>query len=254
MLDSKIRFSDRVENYKKYRPDYPLEALLFVKKTCKVDKDWRIADIGSGTGISTNALLDASGCHVFAVEPNDNMRIEAERNLSSNSRFHSIQGSSENTTLDNNSMNMISAFQAFHWFDKERTRTEFKRIITDPYWILLAWNDRKTEGSRFLEQYEEILHALPDYNKVNSKSTDRNIIESFIGSADLTFAEFSNTQRFDFEGLKGRFFSSSYTPAFGTEHYNMQIHKLKKLFDTTNKNGFVEFVYTTQIYLGKMSG
>jgi len=252
MLDSKVRFGDRVQNYKKYRPTYPSEAIEFIKETCDVKEDWKVADIGSGTGIATEVLLNVLQCQVFAVEPNEKMRSEAETNLSSNSCFHSINGSSENTTLEKSSMNMITAFQAFHWFDKEPTRIEFKRIILAPHWVVLVWNDRKTEGTQFLEKYEEILHVLPEYKNATHKNTDRKAIESFIGNSDLTFATFANSQKFDFEGLKGRFFSSSYTPAVGTAQYQVQIDTLKELFKNTNKNGFVEFVYTTQIYLGKM--
>lgn len=252
MLDPKARFSDRVKDYKKYRPLYPLEAILFVKNKCGVEEDWNMADIGSGTGISTASLLDIFKCRVFAVEPNENMRLEAENSLSANPLFHSINGSSEDTNLQSKSMNMIAAFQAFHWFDKDPTRHEFKRIITAPYWILLVWNDRNIEGSKFLEGYENILSSLPEYNRVNHKNTGRKEIEQFLGNSDIIYEEFQNSQRFDLEGLNGRFFSSSYTPPFGTAEYRVQKDKVRKLFEETNENGEVEFVYRTQIYLGKL--
>lgn len=252
MKDSKVRFSDRVEDYKRYRPSYPPEALQFVKDNCKVEKEWRIADIGSGTGISTGAVLNAFGCHVFAVEPNENMRLEAEASFSKNPLFHSINGSSEETRLEANSINVIAAFQAFHWFDKTKSRIEFKRISAEPNWVVLVWNDRISEGTAFLEGYEAILQLLPEYPKVNHRNSERCNIERFIGATDLVYAEFENSQQFDFEGLKGRFFSSSYTPSFGTQEHQIQIDKLNALFEDTNKNGTIEFVYKTQIYLGKL--
>lgn len=252
MQDSKERFSDRVQDYKKYRPNYPLEALRFAREQCQIDDKWAIADVGSGTGISTEALLSVFDCPVYAVEPNENMRSEAERKLEDNLRFHSINGSSECTNLQNACVNLIAAFQAFHWFDKEKTRIEFQRILKHPKWVLLVWNDRKIEGTPFLDGYDKILRNVPDYLSSSHKSTDEKTIRDFIGNEKLVVGEFSNAQRFDFDGLKGRFFSSSYTPRFGTEEYEKQIRNLEELFENTNVNGKVEFLYTTQVYMGMM--
>jgi SAM-dependent methyltransferase len=250
MEDPKNRFTNRVSDYKKYRPSYPNEALQFIKDKCQIKRDWNIADIGSGTGISTKAMLDAFECTVYAVEPNEKMRLEAENSLSINPLFHSVNGSSDDTKLDSQSINMIAAFQAYHWFDKQKAKEEFKRILKNPKWVLLVWNNRVTEGTQFLEGYEQILSKLAEYPKVNHKNTDINDIKDFIGTSDLIYKEVQNSQRFDYEGLVGRFFSSSYTPSVGSTEYFEQIRKLKELFDATNEGGQIEFRYRTQIYLG----
>lgn len=252
MKDPKIRFGDRVDDYKKYRPSYPAEALMYVKEKCKIDKTWNVADIGSGTGISTRALLDCFQCNVFAVEPNANMRMQAEETLSDNVFFHSVDGSSEQTNLGNHSVNMAAAFQAFHWFDMQKSKLEFKSILTEPSWVLLIWNDRITNGSDFLEGYEKNLKALPEYSTVNHKNVEKKVIEDFMGTTEVIYQEFPNSQRFDFNGLKGRFFSSSYTPAVGTMEYQQQIEKLEHLFTATNRDGQIEILYKTQIYLGRL--
>jgi ubiquinone/menaquinone biosynthesis C-methylase UbiE len=252
MQDSKERFSDRVQDYIKYRPTYPVEALRFAREQCQIDDKWVIADVGSGTGISTEALLSVFNNPVYAVEPNEKMRAEAERKLQDNPRFYSINGSSECTNLQNACVNLIAAFQAFHWFDKERTKIEFQRILKHPKWVLLVWNDRKIAGTPFLDGYDKILRNLPDYLSSSHKSTGEKEIKDFIRNDNLVIGEFSNAQLFDFEGLKGRFFSSSYTPKSGTEEYERQIGNLEKLFENTNVNGKVEFLYTTQVYMGMM--
>jgi SAM-dependent methyltransferase len=250
--DPKQRFSDRVADYRKYRPSYPSEAIQFVKEHCAVDSISNIADIGSGTGISTQSLLDVFQCHVYAIEPNDNMRMEAERALEDNPFFHSIKGSSEETTLKSGSIDLIAAFQAFHWFDRVKSRKEFDRISRSPKWVLLVWNDRKTQGSEFLEEYEAILKKLPEYHRVTHKNTTVRDIQDFIGARDLLTAEFPHAQRFNFEGLTGRFFSSSYTPAQGTDEYQEVIGRLETLFNLRSVDGMVTFEYTTQVYLGTM--
>jgi ubiquinone/menaquinone biosynthesis C-methylase UbiE len=247
---TKNRFSDRVDNYKKYRPNYPLEVISFIHKNCQVTPSWAIADVGSGTGISSRFLIEGFQCSVYAVEPNEKMRTDAENSSNGNSLFRSVNGSSDATTLADESVNMVTAFQAFHWFDRDKARKEFIRILKDPKYILFVWNDRKTTGSDFLEGYEAISQNLPEYQNVNHRNISIEDLCKFIGNKEIKTAQFSNAQKLDLEGLKGRFFSSSYTPAFGTEAYQKQIKNLEKLFLKTNENGRIEFKYVTEVYLG----
>ncbi len=250
--DPKIRFGDRVENYKKYRPDYPAQIIPFLKEHCAIDNTWSIADIGSGTGISTNFLITGLNCHVHAIEPNSKMQSEADATLGLNPFYRSTNGSAESTTLPDSSVNMVAAFQAFHWFEKEMAAQEFKRILKNPKHILFVWNDRVITGSGFAEGYEAILRDLPEYGRVTHKNISMDQLQEFTKDHNIKTAVYSNAQRFDFEGLKGRFFSSSYTPAFGTDAYYLQIDKLRNLFDRCNTGGFVEFEYRTEVFLAEM--
>ena len=74
------RFSDRVENYVRYRPGYPLEALHVLKSECRLEPGHVIADVASGTGIWARMLLEI-GNKVFGIEPNPEMRQAGERLL-----------------------------------------------------------------------------------------------------------------------------------------------------------------------------
>src|SRR5579872_6213874 len=122
------RFSNRVDNYVKYRPGYPKEILTFLKDAAGFSPDWIVADIGSGTGISTTLFLD-NGNTVYTVEPNGPMRTKAEELLDSRPGFISIDGTAEATTLPPSSIDLIIAGQAFHWFDPIPTKKEFHRIL-----------------------------------------------------------------------------------------------------------------------------
>lgn len=250
--DPKKRFSDRSIYYKKYRPTYPPEIISCIQETCPVDSSWTVADIGSGTGISSKLLTHGLLCHVHAVEPNDAMRAMAEQEFHDNPYFHSVKGCAESTTLDNKSVDLVAAFQAFHWFEKEKTRAEFHRILKAPQWVLLVWNNRITCGTDFLETYEDILQCLPEYKTINHKNiTDRTISE-FLRNDHFRKAHFAHSQSLDFEGLKGRFLSSSYTPAPDADSYDALIERLENLFNTCNRNGVVEFKYRTEVFLGEL--
>jgi SAM-dependent methyltransferase len=253
MVDSKLRFADRVADYKKYRPSYPPEVISFIIENCQVSNDWTIADIGSGTGISSRKLSWGLKCPVYAVEPNEKMREMAELDERDNPFFHSVNGSAESTTLGSSSVNMVCAFQAFHWFNALQARKEFARILKSPQWTLLVWNDRITDEIGFLQEYEKLLTELPEYKKVTHKNVSLADIELFLGNSRITKVEFRHEQEFGWEGLKGRFLSSSYTPMHGTGGFEKTIEHLKKIFNKYSANGTVLFKYKTEAFLGQLS-
>ena len=109
------RFSDRVSNYVKYRPSYPAEIIQTLTEQCNLTADTVIADIGSGTGKLTELLL-AQNYAKFGVEPNQAMREAAEIVFADDGKFTSVDGQSEATGLKTNSVDLIVAAQAFHWF------------------------------------------------------------------------------------------------------------------------------------------
>ena len=123
--DSTQRFSNRVDNYVRYRPGYPPEVIGVLEHDAGLKRDHVVADIGSGTGISATLFLDF-GNTVYGVEPNQAMRSAAEKSIAGNSRFHSVDGTAENTTLADGSADFVVAGQAFHWFDRPKTRRSFR--------------------------------------------------------------------------------------------------------------------------------
>src|ERR1700743_1996529 len=162
-MNSKERFSNRVMDYVKYRPDYPAGIL----SALQVSPDWMVADIGSGTGISTELFLRA-GCPVHAVEPNEAMRAQAEELLSHYPGFVSVNGTAEATGLAAGSFDLIVAGQAFHWFDPARTREEMVRIGRPGAVAALIWNERLMELP-FEKEYEDlILQYAVDYRTINN--------------------------------------------------------------------------------------
>ena len=139
--DPTKRFSDRVEMYVKYRPHYPTAVLACLQEECGLTETAVIADIGSGTGILTKLFLD-NGNRVYGVEPNDEMREAAESYLADYAKFVSVNGRSEATTLPDHSVEFITAGQAFHWFQWQETKAEFKRILKPNGIVALVWNER----------------------------------------------------------------------------------------------------------------
>jgi len=250
--DSTKRFSNRVENYVKFRPSYPHEVLAFLKKECGLSKESIIADIGAGTGIFTELLLD-EGYTVYAVEPNEPMRHAAIEQLSANKKFIPVDGTAEATTLPAKSIDLIVCAQAFHWFNDAKTQVEFSRILKDSGKAALIWNNRLAAVDDFSEAYEELLKRDGiDYNKVNHRKIKDIDFKAFFKDGIYTLTKYPNTQIFDEAGLIGRAFSSSYVPAEGTEAAERFLPLLKDIFNKYNVDGKVSFQYQTEIYLGEV--
>ncbi len=252
-IETTHRFADRVDNYVKYRPHYPKEMFDFLLSENIVTSTSVIADIGSGTGISTEPFLKMN-LKVFAVEPNKEMREAAEKNLGTYINFVSVDASAENTTLENNSVDVVIAGQAFHWFDKEKAKQEFKRILKPGGYVVLIWNDRRTNGTDFLRSYEDFLQACAiDYKHVNHKITqDKTIFGAFFGEEKYKEKWFDNFQEVDHLGLKGRVLSSSYMPNEGHQDHEHMMYCLKKVFARYQQNNKVRLDYDTKIYYAQI--
>lgn len=246
------RFSDRVENYVRYRPGYPPEALQVLRDECGLAPNHVVADIASGTGIWTRMLLE-NGNPVFAVEPNTEMREAGERLLASFSKFTSVPGIAEATTLADTSIDFVTAAQAAHWFDRARSRREFVRILKPDGWLVLLWNERLTDSTPLLRDYEQLLLTYgTDYEDVrHEKTTDA--VNEFFDPLPFEARVFDMRQQFDYSGIEGRLLSSSYAP--GPEHPNCaaMLRDLRQIFDAHAVNGRATFDYKTRVYFGRQS-
>ena len=251
MLNPTLRFSNRVENYRKYRPGYPAEIIPLLRSECGLTRDSIVADLGSGTGLFTEIFLK-NGNAVFGVEPNAEMRAAGEQILSGYQKFKSIDGAAESTTLPDQSVDFVVAGQAFHWFDRQQARPEFVRILKPLGWVVLAWNGYRVESSQMMAAYQELVSKYgTDYSEVQREVVGVDV-ESFYAPGSCRCARFFFRQRFDYEGLEGRLLSSSYAPGPDYPSYSAMLRDLRALFDAHQEDGQVNFDYETEVYYGRL--
>lgn len=270
------RFSSRVESYIKYRPGYPAAIIDLLRKECHLTTDAHIADVGSGTGKLTELFL-SNGCRVVGIEPDPEMRCAAEYVLKHYPTFTGLAGSSEATGLPDRSMDVVTSGQAFHWFDRERARKEFARILIPRGWVVLVWNRQKTIGTPFLvalEQFwqtyltrsglqeaamgQELTRLLQATNPVYRWRLDpelilQELIAPFFVSDRFALQTFENPQVYDFEGLKGRVFSAGSVPQADHPRYGEMLETLEDIFQMNQVNGTVTIDYETQVWYGQLS-
>jgi SAM-dependent methyltransferase len=248
------RFSNRVDDYVKYRPSYPPEALRAIRAAFGVEPPAVVADVGAGTGIFSSLLL-AEGFGVVAVEPNLAMREAATKALSGHARFSIVPGTAEHTGLADASVSLVTAAQAFHWFDAPRARAELLRISRPPHPVALLWNKRGVDETPFLRAYEALLlRVSDDYGRVRHENVRGAAIAAFFAPSGHELRSFPTTHALGEEAFLGRALSASYVPAKGHPRHDETILGLRALFAEHQRQGVVEVLYDTELYLGRLAG
>jgi SAM-dependent methyltransferase len=246
------RFTDTVQDYIKYRPSYPIEVLKLLIDECGLTNKHIIADIGSGTGFLSKLFLD-HGNTVYGVEPNASMRLAAEEYLAAYPHFHSINSTAEATSLLDESIDFITAGTAFHWFDAEKAKHEFKRVLKPSGWVVLVWNVRNIQQSSLLRDYETLLLTYcEDYPHSRAQEFEKAVGESFFSPYEMKTCSFVNRQQFNWEGFKGRLLSASYSLRPGDRQYEAMLHELRQIFDRHQQNDQIDFLYETKVYYGHL--
>lgn len=276
MQEPSPRFSRRVEHYLQSRPHYPQAILELLKRECHLTPHAVIADIGSGTGM-LSALFLANGNRVVGIEPDPEMRAGADYVLRQYPTFTSLAATAEATGLPEQRVDFVTAGQAFHWFDRERARKEFARILVPGGWVVLVWNRQYTAGTPFLvalEQFwqtylteeglqgraagQELTHLLQATNAVYRWRLDpgqlsQELIAPFFGSDRFAMQTFENPQRYDAEGLKRRVLSAGSAPQPHHPRYVEMLEALQAIFQRYQVKGSVTINYETQLWYGQLS-
>jgi SAM-dependent methyltransferase len=249
--DPTQRFSDRVADYVRYRPSYPPAMFERIRDAAGLGPGSVVADLGSGTGISTEPFLRL-GCTVHAVEPNDAMRAAAEELLSGHPGFRSVAGTAEATTLPDRSVDLVAAGQAFHWFRPDPARVEIGRILRPGGRVALFWN-RRREDTAFGEAYETLLRRYgTDYSAVDHRNVGEVALDR-VFAPGRERVPFENAQELGLEAMTGRLMSASYAPAKDHPDHAPMIRGLEEIFRAHQRDGIVRVEYETVLFLGGVS-
>jgi SAM-dependent methyltransferase len=247
------RFTGKAELYKKYRPSYPRELLDYLYSQVGFSKNSIIADIGAGTGIFSQLLLER-GSTVFAVEPNDDMRDVAVEGLSKYSSFTPISATAECTGLLESSVDYVTVAEAFHYFNRQLFKQECKRILKPGGKLLITWNGVDRD-SALIQKSGNII----DKYRIHDSSAYQ------LGGSNYEFSDFfffciyeHKTYTNDFyenrEQFIGGNLSAGYAPneeAHPNEYHGF-VKELNILFDEYCINEIICFPFITRSYVGVM--
>ncbi|WP_160720508.1 class I SAM-dependent methyltransferase [Bacillus sp. USDA818B3_A] len=248
-MKSTDKFTDKAEVYAKSRPSYPSEYIDYLISEVSLNEDSMVADIGSGTGIFSRQLLER-GYTVIGVEPNDDMRTVAEQTLKPYSGFISVKATAENTTINDNRIDLVTVAQAFHWFDMEPFRVECQRILKQDGRVALVWNSRDGASDLNKESAEVCQKYCPSFKGFSGGMEETPIaFQQFFKDGKYELKYFRNDLPFDLDGFLGRYLSASYSPKKTDKEYQSFITALSNLFERYSRNGKIVIPNITRSYL-----
>jgi SAM-dependent methyltransferase len=233
------RFTGRAGAYAAARPSYPPESIDVLLAGLGDPAGLVVADLGAGTGISSRAIAER-GPRVLAIEPNAAMRA----NATGDPRVSWIDGTAEATTLADASVDVVAAFQAWHWVEHAAAVAEARRIVRPGGRLAALYNERD-ERDAFTAAYGEIVRR---YATDATEARRAAALEAFAAIAP------ERTQRFDYvnihawdrAGLQKRIDSTSYVPHEGDAALTMRA-EFDALFERYARDGVVAIHLVTLV-------
>jgi SAM-dependent methyltransferase len=186
------------------------------------------------------------------VEPNAEMRAAADALLAGNPLYCSSGGSAEATGIEAQSIDLITAAQAFHWFDPSAFRAECQRILRSGGLVALIWNDRGNDALN-----NELTALFAEFGgakraaMVASNVKNENITQ-FFGGEVLEWTT-THTQSLDAAGVAALAFSRSFMPRAKTLQGAAAARALQSLFDAHAVDGHVQVSYLTRVFAGRLA-
>jgi ubiquinone/menaquinone biosynthesis C-methylase UbiE len=247
------RFTGRVESDRRCRPGYPAQIVNQLRRECGLSSAAAVVDVAAGTGLLTEIFL-AAGFAVTAVEPNDEMRAACAELERTYPKLRCVAGTAESTGLPDHSADLITVAQAMHWFDPERTRAEFARVVKPGGWCAVIYNNRRLGGDAFHDGYERLLREFGvDYLSVKEQHVGRKRLAEFFAPSEMHSAVFPNAQPLTLEALEGRILSSSYIPQPGHPRFAEMQAAMRQLFAENQRGGTVTIEYDCVVCWGVLA-
>jgi len=246
------RFSGRVEAYRRYRSAYSREIIPVLQERCALTSDSIVADIGAGTGMLAELFLE-NGNRVFAVEPNTDMRAACEELVERYPRLTCVDGTAENTGLSDQSIDFVTVGRAIHWFDQDKCRYEFARILRDGGWILLAGQGPHQRTEPVARDFRTILenHCI-DFARLRQRYDIEAAVRRLFAGGDFQEAEFHDTEEMTYEDLEGFMLSLSVTPQPDYPGFPAMQRALHEYFARHESGGKLRMPTTCKIHFGHL--
>lgn len=168
-------FDVYADNYHSIRPGYPKALFDDLRENCPLDKDSHLLEIGAGSGIATRELADIFS-QVTALEPGSNLTFLLKENTKKSGNVAVEESTFEDFSSEQR-FDVIAAFTAFHWLDKENRDKKILDLLKDSGALVLVWNSFFQSDSQVTQEVNKASHEIlpelyppdPDVSVVNEK-------------------------------------------------------------------------------------
>lgn len=232
------QFTGKAQFYNS-RPTYPQECIDYLINTFGLGSNSVIADIGAGTGILTNPFLEF-GCSAYAVEPNEDMFLELNKQLSRYSKVEFLKTSAEKTDIPSLSCDAVVVGTAFHWFDKDIFYAECRRILKDNKYVAILRIANNNESDKQIDKIKH--HSEQDLKEA----------KAFFGDGFLEHICFEYSQFFDEERYINNLLSSATASLSNDTNFDAYVNKCRNVFNKYFKNGLAELPFVVNCYIGRL--
>ncbi|HEY3341242.1 MAG TPA: class I SAM-dependent methyltransferase, partial [Anaerolineae bacterium] len=240
-----LRYTDRAAQYARYRWDYAPQAIDAIQLRTQLNPASHVADIGSGTGILTQHFVDRA-LRVYAVEPDEQMRVWAVRAFVDKPSFESVSGCAEATTLPDQCVDLIVVGQAIHWFEAARARQEFRRILKPDGYLAVAWNG----GMDPLIGQALAKVCTPENGWDTTAAANRASampLSDYFNDSDLPQHSFAMTRDETWEEFFGALCSDSHATAETNPLFTKLHDAARRAFDAHSSGGILTLRYSTEL-------
>jgi SAM-dependent methyltransferase len=246
------RFSGRVEAYRRHRSSYSREIIPLLRERCGLTPESIVADIGAGTGMLAELFLE-NGNRVLAVEPNPDMRAACEELIARFPLLSCIAGTAENTTLADHSIDFVTVGRAIHWFDQEKCRHEFARILRGSGWVVIAGQGPHQLTEPVIRDFRTILenHSI-DFARIRQRYDIEAAVGRLFAGGDFQAAEFHDTEEMTYEDLEGFMLSLSVTPQPDHPGFPAMKQALHEYFARHESGGKLRMPTTCKVHFGHL--
>lgn len=243
-------------DYDHYRPTYPQTLFDHIATRLALAANPDVADLGAGTGKAARQMA-RRGWRVVAVEPGEGMldvlrARAADEGLDIQARL----APAEDTGLPGSSVDLVTAAQAFHWFDKPRAVREMARITRPGGGAAVVWNSLAEQRSEFLADYTKLLEGYVPADHVDKRTPG----EESTAPADLSQGgyfdvyervEIPHERRLSADEYLGYVFTASQIRLFVPADRQRQLEiEIRALIAGHFADGDVIVPYDAEVFIG----
>jgi SAM-dependent methyltransferase len=238
-------FERGADDYEAARPGYPDALFSLLAAQAGLGPGVDVLDLAAGTGKLTEGLV-AREAKVVAVEPVAAMRAKL---IGAFPQVDARDGTAEALPVDDDSIDLVTVGQAFHWFDPQPALAEIHRVLRPGGALALVWNV-KDESVAWVHATTELTIEAGGGRPYEREQDWAGEVAAHGGFSPLIEARLPHPQEVDVETVLRRAASTSYVSVLPDAERGRVLDEIRDLLATdpdTRGRATFAFPYDTDV-------